>query len=93
MSRQRALFFKALGDETRQRILVLLQRRRELCVNDLCDLLEGLSQPTVSHHLQILRNTQIVHTRRDGKLIYYQVNREFISKTGYGYFEEILIEE
>jgi ArsR family transcriptional regulator len=61
--------FKALGDETRLRIVALLSHG-ELCVCHLEDAL-GLSQPKVSRHLAILRMAGVVEHRREGSWIYY----------------------
>jgi ArsR family transcriptional regulator len=71
-------FGKAMADGTRQRIMGLLCCR-ELCVSDLVDELGDVSQPTVSHHLQILKQASLVDTRRDGKLIYYTLRQETIA--------------
>ena len=61
--------FKALGDETRLRIVALLSHG-ELCVCHLEDALR-LSQPKVSRHLAILRLTGVVQDRREGSWVYY----------------------
>lgn len=65
--------FKALSDETRLRILCLLLQN-ELCVCELIDIL-GMTQSRISHQLQILKNAQLVHDRREGKWIIYSLNR------------------
>lgn len=67
-----ALFFKALGDETRLKIVQML-RGQELCV---CDILAAfdMSQPAISHHLKILKQAEVVQDSRDGKWIYYSLN-------------------
>jgi DNA-binding transcriptional ArsR family regulator len=78
MSSDPVAFGKAIADETRQRIMRLLCCR-ELCVSDLVAKLGGVSQPTVSHHLQILRQSGLVDTRRDGKQIYYTLRQEVIA--------------
>ncbi|HEY4003236.1 MAG TPA: metalloregulator ArsR/SmtB family transcription factor [Candidatus Xenobia bacterium] len=67
----KAEIFKALAHPTRIGILELL-RDRELCVTDLCSLL-GLDPPNVSQHLTVLRNKNILTSRRDGLIIYYRV--------------------
>ena len=67
-----ANFFKAFSDGTRLRILQALAIR-EMCVSDLCELLE-LSQPAVSNHLRVLNNQRIVKYRRDGKNIFYALD-------------------
>ncbi len=63
--------FRALGDETRVRIVALLSHG-ELCVCHLEKALE-LSQPNVSRHLGILRAAGIVDARRDGSWMYYSL--------------------
>jgi ArsR family transcriptional regulator len=70
-----AQIFKALGDETRLRIMALLVNNQELCV---CDIMAALDLPqsTVSRHLSYLRNTGLIDDRRQGIWMYYQVNRE-----------------
>ena len=75
-------FAKALADDTRQRIM-------EMCCCDwLCvgDIVTGLSesggkvtQPTVSHHLGILKDANLVEWRREGKQVFYKLNQEQIS--------------
>jgi ArsR family transcriptional regulator len=67
-------FFKALGDETRLRIVALLSHG-ELCV---CHLEEALrlSQPSVSRHLGTLRTAGVVQNRREGSWIYYRLARQ-----------------
>lgn len=61
--------FRALGDETRLRIVALLSHG-ELCVCHLENALE-LSQPNVSRQLGILRAAGVVDARRDGSWMYY----------------------
>lgn len=64
-------FFKALGDETRQRMLGLLLVR-DMCV---CELIAALNipQPTISHHLGILDNADLVQSRKEGKWVFYGI--------------------
>lgn len=63
--------FRALGDETRVRIVALLAHG-ELCVCHIERALE-LGQPNVSRHLGILRMAGIVDARRDGTWVYYKL--------------------
>lgn len=72
MSQQAAQFFKTFADGTRLRLLQALSVR-EMCVTDLCHLLE-MSQPTVSNHLRVLNNQHIVKSRRSGKNIFYSLD-------------------
>lgn len=66
-----ARIFKALGDENRLQILILLQSE-ELCA---CHLLEQLNitQPTLSHHMKLLCDSGIVNYRKDGKWMHYSI--------------------
>jgi ArsR family transcriptional regulator, arsenate/arsenite/antimonite-responsive transcriptional repressor len=71
------LFAKAIADETRQKIMT------ECCccwvsVGDLASKLE-VTQPTVSHHLAILRDTGLVNIREEGKQTFYTLNQERIA--------------
>ncbi|MBF0217243.1 MAG: metalloregulator ArsR/SmtB family transcription factor [Candidatus Omnitrophica bacterium] len=63
--------FKALDDETRLRIMVLLSKK-ELCVCEIETALRS-SQVKVSRHLTVLRSSGLVATRREGTLIYYSI--------------------
>jgi ArsR family transcriptional regulator len=64
-------FFKALADETRLRILKLLEVR-EMCVCEVMVALD-LTQPTASHHLGLLENAGLVKSRKEGKWVFYKV--------------------
>jgi len=64
-------FFRALADETRLRILKLLEVR-EMCVCEVMVAL-GLTQPTASHHLGILENAGLVKNRKEGKWVFYSL--------------------
>lgn len=71
-------FAKAMADETRQKIMQHLCCNW-LCVSDLVGCLGKVTQPTVSHHLGILREAGLVHVRRDGKQIYYLLNQDKVA--------------
>lgn len=64
---------KALSDETRLRILSLLQER-EMCAQEIIEAI-GLSQSTVSRHLQLLERTELVTTRQERRTKFYAINR------------------
>lgn len=66
-----ARLFRALGDPTRLRIVALLSHG-ELCVCHLEQAL-GLTQPTVSRHLAVLRAAGVVAVRRDGSWVHYRL--------------------
>ena len=63
--------FKALADETRLRMLRLLEVR-EMCVCEVMVALE-LTQPTASHHLGLLENAGLVKDRKEGKWVFYSI--------------------
>src|SRR5512139_3069278 len=71
------LFAKALADETRQQIMKLCCCR-ELSVTEIVEK-TGVSQPTVSHHLAILRDADLVAARSEGKQTYYTLKQERIA--------------
>jgi ArsR family transcriptional regulator len=61
-----------MADETRQRILSLLQAG-EMNESDIVTHL-NLTQPTISHHLALLRRANLVTAHREGKYVYYRAN-------------------
>ena len=66
-----AAVFRALGDENRVRILKLL-KSGEKCACILLDNLQ-IAQPTLSHHMKILCDAQLVNGRKVGKWMYYSI--------------------
>lgn len=70
-------FVKAMAQETRQRILKLLQGG-EMNVQELTAQL-NLSQPTVSHHLTILEHVRLVIPRHDGRYTFYRANPDCVA--------------
>ena len=77
MSIDSVTFAKAMADETRQQIMAMLCCDW-LCVSDIVQK-TGVTQPTVSHHLGILRETELVNTRREGKQVFYTLNQEAVA--------------
>jgi DNA-binding transcriptional ArsR family regulator len=71
---------KLLSDPTRLNILILLARG-ERNVSSLCDELK-LPQPTVSHHLGLLRMNSVISNRRNGKQVFYSLNGSLEGGTG-----------
>lgn len=67
-------FCKALADDTRQRILVMLLQE-EMCVSDIVQAFD-ISQPSISHHLSVLKQFQLVTSRKEGKQVFYAINRD-----------------
>ena len=70
-------FAKALADDTRQEIMRLCCCQW-LNVGQIVDAI-NVSQPTVSHHLSILRSAGLVNVRREGKQVYYTLNQQRIA--------------
>jgi len=71
------LFAKAISDNTRQKIM----SECCCCTLSVSDIVEkiGLSQPTISHHLAILRDADLVTIREEGKQTFYTLNQERIA--------------
>jgi DNA-binding transcriptional ArsR family regulator len=69
--------FRALADPTRVAIVNRLSGADELCVCDLTAAFE-LSQPTISHHLKILREAGLVESSRRGTWAYYRLVPEAV---------------
>jgi DNA-binding transcriptional ArsR family regulator len=69
---QLATLFRLLADRTRLNLLMLLAEG-ERNVTSLCEALH-LPQPTVSHHLGLLRMSSVIANRRDGKQVFYSLD-------------------
>lgn len=69
---QLSKIFKAVGDPTRQKILLLLRQNGEMTVGDIVKHLK-VAQPTVSQHLRILKEARAVLSRKSGQQIYYRL--------------------
>jgi DNA-binding transcriptional ArsR family regulator len=64
--------FKALADPTRRKILAML-REKNLSAGEIADAFE-MTKPSISHHLAILKNAELVGAERDGQNIIYSLN-------------------
>ena len=71
------LFAKAIADETRQKIMSACCCNW-LSVNEIVEKM-NVSQPTVSHHLAILREADLVNVREEGKQTFYALNQEHLA--------------
>lgn len=71
---EKAEFFKALGDETRIRIIGMLSIE-DLCM---CEIVSGLQIPTstISHHLKLLERGKVIQSRKEGRYTVYSLNKE-----------------
>lgn len=69
-----AIIFKALGDETRLKILIMLTKGRTCA----CRILDAFhfTQPTLSYHMKLLSDSGLVNADKDGKWVYYSINNE-----------------
>lgn len=66
---------RALADGTRQEIIEFLIKSHESHVNEICEAFEQFTQPTISHHLQVLKRSRLVQARREGKKMLYSIRR------------------
>lgn len=69
-----AEFFKALGDETRIRIIGMLSVD-DLCM---CEIVSGLQIPTstISHHLKLLERGKVIQSRKEGRYTVFSLNKD-----------------
>ncbi len=79
MDEQILKFTRAIADDTRQRIMALLCCRW-LNVSDIVEQLGGkVKQPTVSHHLKLLEDADLVHVRQEGRQHFYTLNQQRVT--------------
>lgn len=71
--------FTALGDEHRQRILLLFDRGEHLNVGQIAEV-STLTRSTVSHHLKILREAGVLSTEKIGKEVWFWINRPYLEE-------------
>ncbi len=69
-------FFHAMSDNTRQEILVLLDKKPR-CVRDIAKKF-CISQPSISRHLSVLKNAGLVSDERNGQKIIYSLNQDWL---------------
>ena len=84
--RQLSKFFKALSDQTRRNILRLLENH-PLSVGEIVDNFQ-LSQPTISRHLAVLREADLVVDQRRGQHVIYQINSARLAASMLEFFRE-----
>jgi len=70
--------FVALGDEQRQRILLTFEPGERLNVTQIVSV-SKLSRTTVSHHLKVLRQADVLESEKIGKEVYFWINKKNIS--------------
>ncbi|OHD12818.1 MAG: transcriptional regulator [Spirochaetes bacterium GWC1_27_15] len=71
-------FFKVFGDKTRLKILFALSIQ-EMCVCDIANLLD-MGQSAISHQLRLLKQTNLVKYRKEGKIVYYSLDDSHIEE-------------
>lgn len=69
--------FTALGDEHRQRILLTFAPGERLNVGQIAEV-STLSRSAVSHHLKILREAGVLDSRKEGKEVFFWINKDFL---------------
>jgi DNA-binding transcriptional ArsR family regulator len=77
-------FFKALSDDTRREILALLERH-ERNVTEIVRRF-NLTQPTISRHLQVLREARLVRCERRGQHMIYRLDPEMLASAASSFF-------
>ena len=78
-----AQMFKALADPVRLRLVSLIGAHQggEVCVCELTEAFE-LTQPTISHHLKVLREAGIIDSERRGTWVYYRLEPAALERMG-----------
>ena len=66
------ILFKALGDPTRRQIIELL-RKKDMNAGEIADHF-NMSKPSISHHLDLLRQADVVQSVKEGQFITYSLN-------------------
>jgi ArsR family transcriptional regulator, arsenate/arsenite/antimonite-responsive transcriptional repressor len=72
-------FAKILADETRQKIMAICCCN-QISVSEIVEQLD-VSQPTVSHHLNILKEAGLVHVERQGKHMLYSLRQDLVAQS------------
>ncbi len=77
-------FFKAVCDSNRHTILNVLKKKERANVSEITKKV-GLSQPTVSHHLKILSDAELIVSKKQGKETFYRLDEKFIKHCCHGF--------
>jgi ArsR family transcriptional regulator len=70
--------FKALNDPTRRQILELLQEK-DLTAGEIVEQF-NISFPSISHHLDLLKQAKLVSSKKDGQYVYYSLNTTVVDE-------------
>lgn len=71
------VLIQGLNHRTRQEIIMLFQVKNEYCVTDIASYF-NLSRPTISHHLNLMKRSNILVSRKEGKEIFFSFNKDFV---------------
>lgn len=71
--------FKALNDPVRREILEMLKRNGDLTAGEIADRF-SISKPSISHHLDLLKQAELVHAVKEGQFIYYSLNTTVVDE-------------
>ncbi|MEZ0118145.1 UNVERIFIED_ORG: ArsR family transcriptional regulator [Heyndrickxia coagulans] len=71
--------YKALSDKNRRKILEML-KEKDMSVNEIAKHFE-MSQPSISNHLSILKNANLIESRKEGKYVIYSINLTVLEET------------
>lgn len=72
------ILFKALNDQTRREILELLQQK-DMTAGDIADRFH-ISKPSISHHLDLLKQAGLVESLKEGQFVYYSLNTTVVDE-------------
>ena len=72
------ILFKALNDPTRRTILEML-KKKNMTAGDIADQF-NMSKPSISHHLDLLRQAELVESVKDGQFILYSLNTTVVDE-------------
>ncbi|NMB83965.1 winged helix-turn-helix transcriptional regulator [Candidatus Roizmanbacteria bacterium] len=81
-------FFKASADIHRQHILLLIKKHKKINASRILKEIK-LSQPTLSHHLTILKNAGLIVEEKKGREVFYLINNKTISSCCLGFAKKM----
>lgn len=81
-------FFKAGCDEHRQRILAVVRKHKRINAHNILKYLD-ISQPTLSHHLKILKEANLLRAEKEGKEVFFSLHQENITDCCNDFMKEL----
>jgi len=73
------LVFKALKDPIRRKILEMLKKKGDMSAGEIAEQFD-ISKPSISHHLDLLKQAGLVEVMREGQFLYYSLNTTIIDE-------------